>query len=356
MSNQDLRDLLEAELAEISDSDGDLSDDCLDYYNLGIHDGEQEPVGFADGIDYGDVKSLHIQDIEEWQQLIESSQQMEARICGLQLSDAVQRPINSEENVGYESITSSKSRAGLKTSSRTLIDQSDTLLDKAAADNGTPSCSIVSETSGDSINMVYVTPSEESADGYGNKYFEEPNLSWLEKDDQQNVPGQDSIDFEELRELLKYMVDAVERSAPIVLMPRLEVRQTVVDFSLLPQLILDTDSDFVPTQSHSCEDDEVATFIRENDADIDLSLRSQQVLKDSVDSLRAEADFAKSEANDRKEKLRERIRLMNEELREFRERRICQAPVSSEHTIKPSIALLKLSSSYLRITTTLIHL
>jgi hypothetical protein len=116
----------------------------------------------------------------------------------------------------------------------------------------------------------------------------------------------------ELKELLVYMIEAVERSAPIIKMPVHIPRETVIDLSLLPQIIGDDDS--FPTNRTSRVEVKIDDYLIE-EAEFVVSKMRQEELKDAAESLKNEADLAAQNDRIRKIQMQERKARMEAELK-----------------------------------------
>ena len=319
MSAQELRDILEAELAELSDCDGsDVTDDLdqsyttekfRDYENVGDICNDEEEASCLDNV-------------EEWQELMSSAAQVEERIQGMMisLSDNFESLIYSRvDDVGREMQIPDAQ-----------LNRSDTI-----------SSSAVELCCSSAINSARDHPLRTTQSDRGSNIL---SISYCEHEevDSQEI---DMITFEELKDLMNFIIEAVERSAPINTIQLPKIGRRTIDLSSLPQEIKDENDDhirFIGEDGHIRHNQEMKDkkddhirFIGLDGRIMDISESShsessdfikqsqqsiinERALNATADILRHEAVVASERIQARKEVLWERKRIMEEELRTHR--------------------------------------
>ena len=308
MSTQELRDRLLAELDKLSDDEADL--DPISYLY---------PDGFSEGIlseppvESIDEKLLYLDDIEEWQQLMKSAVQIEERFHGFEIS----------LTDNFDSLSNQMPETVAETEAQTRTDDNaDDKTDRKSLHEGKTDSKAVLGYIGGRADVPLSALRNFKGDGAENMNQKENQDQ--NDDEKKETDEQNRINIAEIKELIDFMTEAVERSAPILSVPILEARQTAVDWSLLPQMIGDYDDSEIPLQNATETDENLYRNDGNNlndingDHELQLSMQRQDVLKDSAEILRVEAEIAEQKAADRKMVLQERKRLIEEELASVR--------------------------------------
>ena len=282
MSSQSLRELLEAELAALSDcDDAELTDKDSDLYATS-YDGT---VAGEDGLFSRDVTD-ETKSLDEWQLLIQSSEQAERRFQGMRfsLNDDLSCPgegqrVEVEPAIGLPSQTSSIHDPSIFWCPNNLNVTS-------VEDNLRPAC------------VLHVVECCE---------------------------GQEDGELRtEVIELLNSMIEAVLRSAPITRAPLLQFKSIpqAIDWSSLPQILQDEDTFYDAVSSSSSSSDlNLATDITYDDGDDEQSkiiIERKIQLKIAEDNLLLISNKASEIALQRKVELVERRRRMEEELGQYK--------------------------------------
>ena len=271
MSTQSLRELLESELAALSDCDeNDLSDDDLDYGAVGICENYRNLVALRSDIDDGDDK---LSSLDEWRLLMESSEQAERRLQNMEMSF-----------------------------NNCLVEEDERTI------RNTP----VDTCAGDLVHF----PASHSVDDvtFGGGHQIEIDLI-SSTDYEQN----DENIMVELLELMQCMIEAVERSAPIINAPALKPALTSIDWSQLPHVI--GEEDVFTGNSNLTVNKELVTpyfdVISNSSGDVERAKQSterQQQLKATEDNLLLDANSANQKATILKQRLLEKKQRMEVEL------------------------------------------
>ena len=282
MSSQSLRDLLDAELAALSDCDDDeLYADGSELCTTS-HDG----TSTAEDCPFSSDVTDKTKSFDEWQLLIESSQQAERRFqsMNVMLSDGFYRTEKHPQSE-VESTTGIQYQASSNGSNHdpTISWYLDNLTSACVEENLQPD---------------HLMPNV----GYGAK-LEDENLR------------------AEVIELMNSMIEAVLSSAPTVRAPLLQLQLTplVVDWSLLPKMLQD-DKELDDTVV-SFSELNIATGITDDDEDDEQSkniIERKIQLKMAQDNLLLISNRANEVALQRKAELLERKRCVEEELGLFK--------------------------------------
>jgi hypothetical protein len=312
MSAQELRDLLEAELAELSDNDDDSVDDFSSTieltYDSNIFENKQLLNEFCND-----------EENEEWRHLLESSAMAEKRFLGLEtslisnfqpLSQALHqhsKPRNDSALVPIKLI-----EIGLELISHEAGASADTPID-------------TSRTKG------FDSPEKESRDDTDMKNDIELDIEKNAKKDVEHDLRydleQDLLLMAELRDVIDHMIEAVERSAPIIPSLQLEMKPIFIDWSSLPQMLLDDENDSTDNQI-TLEDDSIINSVSApsataRDSNVDEinrqhALRRQQELEKVEGKLRLDGEIAEQNMMERKKIVNRKKLAMEEELKVFK--------------------------------------
>lgn len=299
MSSQSLRELLDAELAALSDCDDAELTDEDSHLCAASYDGT---VAGEDGLFSRDVTD-ETTSPDEWQLLIQSSEQAERRFQGMRLSlndhlgwtERGQRS-EAEPAIGLPSQTSSD----ISKHDPTVFWCPDNLIVTSVEEKIRPAC---------------VTYAVEHSD-----VQEDSNLR------------------AEVIELMNSMIDAVLCSAPIIRDPLLQFKSIpqIIDWSSLPQILEDEDI-FYDAISTSCDWSLATdtTYDNEDDDQSKIIIERKIHLKIAEDNLLLISDKASEVASQRRIELVERRRCMEEELglykREKSSVRVFCNPVEISH-------------------------
>lgn len=312
MSVQELRDLLEAELAELSDCDElDASDD-LDwaYDNAEFRSYEKR----ADSGLHSDVEKVSsLDDIEEWQQLMRSSAQVDERIQGMKISLA-----DDFESLSFSRFDRASSKSQINDSCHGVTDTTTSTL--------VESCSNSAINNTADYSLLAVNPSDCDS------------ISDFMATDEEGVLKIDMITFGELKELMNFIIEAVERSAPIITIPLAKAVCDAIDKSDLPKEIRDENEDYISdlVLYQTTSDSNPTSYPGGNYFELQTRqpMDSEKALNESAEILRYEAALAKEKSLAWKGQLLERKRIIEEELREHRS---CLASVRADREINPYI-------------------
>ena len=282
MSAESLRQILEAELAALSDCDED--DDTYDNLDSG-----DEEVDSNRSIRYGLSidEETNIASLDEWKLLLASYEQADKRFEGLQLSftDGFDGVVRSQVTDQDESPNKS---AGQKRNALVSAIDDESYGSPIASSHRLDVCESVS------TKPVAVQEVCETAD-------------------------QEAI-MQELKEIIQYMIEAIERSAPIIRASVPKFAVTVIDLSLLPQLIGDDDqTKEIASISSSREYNlysDLNSYSESNGNNVQAK-RTAEIntrLSEVENNLLTDADSAIEKALQRKKLLQARKLLMEEEL------------------------------------------
>lgn len=278
MSSQSLRELLAAELAALSDcDDAELTDEDPDLY-AASYDGT---VAGEDGLFSRDVTD-ETKSLDEWQLLIQSSEQAERRFEGMRLS------LNDHF-------------------SRT---------EKGQISEAEPAIGLTSKTSSDISNhdpTVFWCPDNLNVTSVEENLPPVRVIHGVEYSDVQ----EDSNLRAEVVELMNSMIEAVLSSSPIIRAPLLQFKLIPqnIDWSSLPQILGDEDI-FYDAISTSCDLNLAThtTYDNEDDDQSKIIIEKKIQLKIAEDNLLLISKKASEVATQRKIELVERRRCMEEEL------------------------------------------
>jgi hypothetical protein len=281
MSTQSLRELLDSELAALSDCDDDDSnDDDLDFAAEGSCKNDRNVRDLRSEADDGDNI---LSSLDEWRLLMESSEQAERRLQNMKLS------FNNGLSEESEPLAVVLTRS---VAEDTCVVDLDCFPDSHPADD-------VISTAGRQI-ISDVTPT---------------------KGNQQD----DDIIIKELLDLMDCMIEAVERSAPIIRAPTLKPVWTSIDWSQLPHVIGEDDVIVEDSASSGIlnvanSEEVVVPYIEATSystVNVELAKRStemQEQLKTAADNLLLDADSANEKAMRLKQLLHDKKRRMEDEL------------------------------------------
>jgi hypothetical protein len=281
MSTQSLRELLESELAALSDCDDDDSvDDDLNYAAEGLCKSDRNVEVLKSGVDDGDNV---LSSLDEWRLLMESSEEAERRLQNMKLSfdDCL---LDENEPVAVVSTSSAAEDT-------CVVD-----LDRFPASH--PADEVIFTAGCQIISDVTAT-----------------------KDNEQD----DDIIKKELLDLMDCMIEAVERSAPIIRAPALQPVLTNIDWSQLPHLIGEDDVIGEDSASSSIlnlmnSKEQVVPYIDAtsySSGDVERTKRStemQEQLRTAEDNLLLDADSANKKAMQLKQRLHDKKQRMEDEL------------------------------------------
>jgi hypothetical protein len=275
MSSQSLRELLDAELAALSDcDDAELTDEDSDLYATS-YDGT---VAGEDGFFLRDVKD-ETKSLNEWQLLIQSSEQAERRFQGMRfsLNDDLSRP-------GKGQRVEVEPAIGLPSQTVSIHDPSIFWCP----------------------NNLNVTSVEENLQPVNELHVVEC------------CEGHEDGDLRaEVIELMNSMIEAVLRGAPITRAPLLQFKSIpqAIDWSSLPQIFQDEDA-FCNASASSSHLNFAAdrTYDDGDDEQSKIIIERKIQLKIAEDNLLLISNKASEVALQRKVELVERRRRMEEEL------------------------------------------
>jgi hypothetical protein len=275
MSSQSLRELLDAELAALSDcDDAELTDEDSDLFATS-YDGT---VAGEDGLFSRDVTD-ETKSLDEWQLLIQSSEQAERRFQEMRflLNDDLSR-LEKDQRVEVEPVIGPPS-------------QTSSIHDPSIfwCPNNLNVTSVQ-----ENLRPAYVLHHVECCEGQ-----------------------QDGVLRAEVIELMDSMIEAVLRSAPITRAPLLQFKSIpqAIDWSSLPQILQDEDIFYDAVSSSS--DLNLVADITHDDGDDEQSkiiIERKIQLKIAEDNLLLISDKASEVALQRKVELEERRRRMEDEL------------------------------------------
>ena len=281
MSTQSLRELLESELAALSDCDEDDSiDDEVEYGTKGLSKIDRILEAPKSDVDDGDNI---LSSLDEWRLLMESSEQAERRLQNMELS--FNNCLRDEtEPLAVASIRS--------TAEDSFVVDLDRFPDSHPADT------VIFAGGRQIISDVTTT----------------------------NVNQQDNDAItKELLDLMHCMIEAVERSAPIIRAPALKPVMTRIDWSKLPNVIGEDDiieednaSSGIANLVNSIA--QVAPYIDAtsySSGDVERTKRStemQEQLKTAEDNLLLDADSAQEKAMQLRKRLHDKKMRMEDEL------------------------------------------
>jgi hypothetical protein len=275
MSSQSLRELLDAELAALSDcDDAELTDEDSDIYATS-YDGT---VAGEDGLFSRDVTD-ETKSLDEWQLLIQSSERAERRFQGMRfsLNDDLNRPGKGQRFEVEPAI-------GLPIQTSSIDDPSIFL--------GPNNLNVTSVE--ENLRPTYVLQVVECCEG--------------------QVDGDLRA---EVIELMNSMIEAVLSSAPIIRAPLWQFKSIpqAIEWSSLPQILQDDDA--FCNASASSSQLNFATDITYDNGDDEQSkiiIERKIQLKIAEDNLLSISNKASEVALQRKVELVERRRCMEEEL------------------------------------------
>ena len=276
---------MEAELAALSDCDED--DDSFDNLDLGIRAVDSTGIAGCGFSIEAEDEETNIGSLDEWKLLLASSEQADQRFQGLQLSFADR------------------------------FDDAD--CSEVTDQDGSPN-----ERDSHIRNGLVSAFDDESHSGaiasfHGLDEFDSFSAKSVAVDGICEILDQEEI-MEELKEIIQYMIEAVERSAPIIKASVLKSVVTVIDLSLLPQIIGDDDqTEKISAMSSSREYDSFSDIKRysennENDVQAKRTAEINMRLSEAENNLLTDADSATEKALQRKKLLHARKLQMEEEL------------------------------------------
>ena len=292
MSAQELRDILDAELAELSDCD--VSDETDDLDQSYITEKFRYYGNVGDICKDEDERSC-LDNVEEWQELMRSAAQVEERIKGMMisLSDNFETLVHSGINdVGHELQTH-----------EAQFNLSDIVRSSAVE-----SC-CYSAVNNASDHPLRTTQSYHGSNILSTSYCGHEEVGAQETD---------AITLEELKELMNFVIEAVERSAPINRIQLPKIAHRAIDLSSLPQEIKDENDDHIQFVRQDGDNLDFSQNFHQESRDFEIqtqqSMINERSLNATADVLRYEAVVASERILARKEIHLERKRIMEQEL------------------------------------------
>ena len=292
MSAQELRDILDAELAELSDCDVSDETDDLDQSYITEKFRYYENVG---DICTDEDETSCLDNVEEWQELMSSAAQVEERIQGMMisLSDNFETLIYSGiDDVGHELQTH---------------DAHFNLPDIVCSSAVESCCYSVVKNASD--HPLRTTQSYHDSNILSTSYCEHEEFG---------AQDTDVITLEELKVLMNFVIEAVERSAPINIIQLPKIAHRAIDFSSLPQEIKDDNDDHIQFVGQDGDNLDVSENFLPDSCDYEIqtqqSIINERALNATADVLRYEAVVASERILARKEVHRERKKIMEQEL------------------------------------------